>query len=664
MAEAEASPNMLHAAYSDTGLVREVNEDAYGSEEVGHGWLFVVADGMGGHQSGDVASRLAVKSILESFRNSTAIDPSRRLLESLATAHERIMARQGGSTGRERMGTTVVALYVTPGVAHYAWVGDSRIYLVRDGQISAITRDHTVGRELVDRGLSTPAEVLENPDAHKLSRALGMDQQWEPECAPNPLPTEPGDMLLMCSDGLYRMVPEGDALSLLLANEPVEAAIRLVEMANERGGKDNVTVQVVHVGSREAAVEAAAREGYIGSLTTELQALVTSDTLEGPPVTEKLGPGDTIESRPVGGDSDVTDLPESVALRPEESAVGLAARLKASADEDSVDQPGTEDPAADEAVADAPAPPESDEDAPTERIDPELASAIVDAARQRNEPTQRLGPGDTIRTRPVGEPAQQQVTAESPSPPEIADASDPPEPAEASDRPRPAPRAASLPSGPTPPPPQAAAATKPEVVEPVRVARIEAPRKRGPNKLVLLVGAGIGLLFAVLIVALLVTAAGLLLPRGKSSRQDVTASPLVPAEAVVPARSPAVHQAASAIRSVPEGQQCDQQWSLLRESVEVLAADPYTLKDVSGRVYRCFDGQALAAVQAFETAPGTSTRKAAATEIGHARRFLDPPSRADGTLRSVSDAVVVDLGVDEVACRLAELDRWETLVGQ
>ena len=662
MAETEASSNMVHAAYSDTGRVREVNEDAYGSEEVGHGWLFVVADGMGGHQSGDVASRLAVKSILEAFRNSTAIDPSRRLLESLATAHERIMARQGGSTGRERMGTTVVALYVTPGVAHYAWVGDSRIYLVRDGQISAITRDHTVGRELVDRGMSTPAEVLENPDAHKLSRALGMDQQWEPECAPNPLPTEPGDMLLMCSDGLYRMVPEGDALSLLLANEPVEAAIRLVELANERGGKDNITVQVVHVGSREAAVEAAAREGYIGSLTTELQALVTSDTLEGPPVTEKLGPGDTIESRPVGAEGDATDLPDSVALRPEESAVGLAARLKASSDGEgaSVDPPtegiGSEDG---DAVGDASAPATarptaeqaaedeaSEDEDPTERIDPELAAAIVDAARTRSEPAERLGPGDTIRTRPVESPAQQRVMAASPPPP-----------------PRAAPRAASLPSGPTPPPPQAAvSAPAPVVAEPVRVARIEPSRKKGPNKIVLLAGAGIGLLFAVLLVALLVTAAGFLLPRGKSSRQDLASSPLVPAEAVVAARSPAVQLAASAIRSVPEVQHCDQQWSLLRESADVLSADPYTLQDVSGRVYRCFDAQALASVMALEAAPGTATRKAAATDIGHAKRFLQPPSRADATLKAVSSAVVADLGSEEVARRLAELDRWEALV--
>ena len=648
MAETEASSNMVHAAYSDTGRVREVNEDAYGSEEVGHGWLFVVADGMGGHQSGDVASRLAVKAILESFRTSTAIDPSRRLLESLATAHERIMARQGDSTGRARMGTTVVALYITPGVAHYAWVGDSRIYLVRDGQISAITRDHTVGRELVARGLSTPAEVLENPDAHKLSRALGMDQQWEPECAPNPLATEPGDMLLMCSDGLYRMVPEGDALSLLLANEPVEAAIRLVEMANERGGKDNVTVQVVHVGSREDAVEAAAREGYIGSLTTELQALVTSDTLDGPPVTQKLGPGDTVESQPVGSDSDATDLPDSVALRPEESAVGLAARIKASSDGEQVsgespapaDEPSVDEPSADE-------PSRSSEDDPTERIDPQLAAAIVDAARKRNEPTERLGPGDTIRTRPVGEAADAQLTAA---------------PAQNMAR------AASLPTGPGAPPPPSQVTPpghQPAVVEePVRVARLRSKSRRGPSKVILLAGAGIGLLFAVLLVALLVTAAGFLLPKGSSGRRDTAASPLVSAEAVVGARSPGVQAAADAIRGVPEAEQCDRQYGLLRDHADTLSADAYTLQDLSGRVYRCFDGQALRSVQAFEESPGSSNRKTAAAEIGHARRFLEPPSRADGTLKTLSAAVAADLGPDEVERRLAELERWESLVQQ
>lgn len=274
MPEVTSPIDIVHASRTHVGQRRKVNEDACEVVEADGGWLFVVADGMGGHQAGDKASALAVEAVVEVFRAQRKMEPTGRLVNALREAHERIHAMQGESTGRERMGTTAVSLYVRGVQAHYAWVGDSRIYLVRDGELSQITRDHTVSEELMRHHEELGLEASQtHPDAHKLSRALGMETQSEPECAPDPLSIEPGDMFLLCSDGLYRMVDEEDILAVVLGFDPAQSVERLVDLANEAGGRDNITAQVIQIGSREMAVEAAARGGQIGSLTQELLAV-------------------------------------------------------------------------------------------------------------------------------------------------------------------------------------------------------------------------------------------------------------------------------------------------------------------------------------------------------------------------------------------------------
>ncbi len=290
--------SLVHASRTDVGRNRSINEDSHGILDVSGGWLFVLADGMGGHRAGDQASQMAVGTIVEHYGSSAVREPVQRLNEAIGEAHQRIMGLQGESTGRERMGTTVVCLFIRDGLAYYSWVGDSRIYLVRDGDLNPITEDHTVGRELERRGLHDAIESEYGGDLQKLARALGMPDQWEPEGCSEPLALEPGDLLVLCSDGLFKMIPDADILSAVLAGSPEDSADRLIQLANEAGGHDNITVQVVQFGTREEAVEAAAREGHIGSLTMELMALGSiEDEEEGEvpapapaPKTEQLSP--------------------------------------------------------------------------------------------------------------------------------------------------------------------------------------------------------------------------------------------------------------------------------------------------------------------------------------------------------------------------------------
>ena len=663
---------LLHAALTDVGRVREVNEDAFGSDEVGHGQLFVVADGMGGHQSGDVASRLAVKSIIEGFRDSTAIDPSRRLLDALRSAHERIMARQGQRTGRDRMGTTAVALYISPELAHYAWVGDSRIYLVREGQLSSITRDHTVGRELLERGVLGPEELVSHPDGHKLSRALGMERQWQPECGAAPLPLDSGDMFLLCSDGLYKSIPDGDVLSVLLGHEPEQAADRLVVLANERGGTDNITVQVVRVGSREAAVEAAAREGHIGSLTTELQALASVEIAEieavtpSRPSTHRLGPGGNAGDVP--GDEAPTDgdvEPPTVRIGPGDTAESQPVVPIPPPDDFDAAEDVTDDETAEGETDDELA--ETDVEPAVSDVEP-LSSggeAAIVAENLPDDRPQTSPPVVRAATLPSGPRSTVRSMQALPYPPEHDSSSGDQD--ESSEETRVVSAAASVPTPraiavvQTPEATPAISEVRPaegEPAGPVEPPDDEVPRKRGMSKFVIVAGMAIGLLFILLVVSLIGVVASVMIPRGSRS-QGFTDSPSSGGTPVVAVRDPDLAGAAASIRAIPEEQQCDQQWSLLREHHSVLAADPYTLRDISGRVYRCYDRQALDAVETFQRDGTDANRKVARTKIGHARRFLEPGSRADNALEAVAAGVAADLGPVELESRVAELDAWE-----
>ena len=224
-------------AATDVGRVRDGNEDAYLVDDAMG--LVAVADGMGGHRAGEVASATA----LEALR--AAITGGRPLRESIEDANEAVYTKSLTDTSLRGMGTTLTAGTLVAGdtvlVGH---VGDSRAYLLHDGELRQVTDDHSLVEELVREGRLTADEAAVHPQRSIITRALGVDASVEVDVYPVEL--VPGDRLLLCSDGLTGMVPEDEILRVVTESENVEAACQqLIDEANERGGLDNITAILV-----------------------------------------------------------------------------------------------------------------------------------------------------------------------------------------------------------------------------------------------------------------------------------------------------------------------------------------------------------------------------------------------------------------------------------
>jgi serine/threonine protein phosphatase PrpC len=241
--------------FTDTGLARQTNQDAFAIDnDLG---LWIVADGMGGHAGGGIASRIAVDSLIGTIRSAASADdalsvqPSRAvdlLTEALAIAHEAIHQAALQNQELEGMGTTIVACLLCPGSpsqAVLAHVGDSRAYLLRDRLLQALTTDHSYVQKLVAQGSLREDEASRHPQRNILLRALGIPSQGTPDTRIQPL--EPDDVILLCTDGLTKMLPEDELLSTLLHphTSPIDMSRQLVDRANENGGKDNTTVVLI-----------------------------------------------------------------------------------------------------------------------------------------------------------------------------------------------------------------------------------------------------------------------------------------------------------------------------------------------------------------------------------------------------------------------------------
>jgi protein phosphatase len=228
---------------TDVGRVRSENQDA--CTELRHASgarLWVVADGMGGHQGGATASRLALEALGEAFAREPRVG-AEWLRRSLEEANARIYRAAGRSPDLFGMGTTCVALLLSAdGAAWVAHVGDSRAYRLRDGELRPLTADHSAVAELERRGLISAAEAAVHPRRNELLRSIGVESDVEVDVAP--VDVRPGDRLLLCSDGLCGVVPESEIAALLGAGPPAQAARALVDAANARGGPDNVTVVI------------------------------------------------------------------------------------------------------------------------------------------------------------------------------------------------------------------------------------------------------------------------------------------------------------------------------------------------------------------------------------------------------------------------------------
>lgn len=259
------------ASQCDRGKVREENQDSVFHGLVPLGDLLIVADGIGGYAGGGVASRMAVDVFSSALAGMPAFfPPALAIQEAACRANAEIFAAAAKpGTAYNRMGTTVVLalLRQDPDVPHgrvRAWVGhigDSRAYLERNGRLRRLTRDHSATQLLIDRGLLTPEAARRHPDASVLTRSVGHEPQVEIEL--NEVVLQPGDSLLLCSDGLWGFVPERE-IERALADQTldVEAASRaLLKLALDAGGRDNVGVEIARLaGSLETAALAEAEE--------------------------------------------------------------------------------------------------------------------------------------------------------------------------------------------------------------------------------------------------------------------------------------------------------------------------------------------------------------------------------------------------------------------
>ena len=245
-------------AETDPGPVRENNEDSFGIDE--ESGFFVVADGMGGHAAGEIASRLAVDTIRELLQGG-GVDPDETRLErtvenpddvlrerlryAMNQASARIRREAAANPSWSGMGTTAAVLLIEDDQAHVAHVGDSRIYLWREGHLSRLTRDHTVVQAEIDAGRLTPAMARKVRHRNFLTQSVGYHGPVEPETATRPV--LPGDIFLLCSDGVTDPLDDPDLARIFAQTHPSELAQVLVREALAAGGEDNVTAVVVRV---------------------------------------------------------------------------------------------------------------------------------------------------------------------------------------------------------------------------------------------------------------------------------------------------------------------------------------------------------------------------------------------------------------------------------
>jgi protein phosphatase len=298
------------AGRTDAGRKRRRNEDAFVLDPP----LFAVADGMGGAQAGEVASRLAAAAFRE-FREADQLDPAERLQAIIQEANRRIHERAVVDTEVSGMGTTMTAALAEGGNVFIGHVGDSRAYRVREGRLEQLTEDHSLVADLMRSGRLTPEEAETHPQRSVITRALGTDPEVDVDsfqvvaCA--------GDVFLLCSDGLTTMVSDEDILAIIAGAKSLEdAAKTLVKAANRGGGEDNVTVVLFALAEGEAAVlEETLAQGDGRASADELEDTLTG--LEVPP--ELRGAAETTAVRPseeAGWPEDEPETEEPKARRP------------------------------------------------------------------------------------------------------------------------------------------------------------------------------------------------------------------------------------------------------------------------------------------------------------------------------------------------------------
>jgi len=248
----ELEPATEYACLSDKGLRRSVNQDSfsvfpekYVPSLCPKGQLFLVADGIGGHIAGRKASEMAINIVQESYFADTDEDIPKSLLRAYKSANSQIFKEAGDYVLNQKMGTTCTALVLSEDRGYTAHVGDSRIYCICEKKIEQLTKDHTEIAEMVRHDILTKDEADTHPQRSVLSRALGIESDVEVDIKED-IQLKSSEYFVLCTDGLAKVSLE-EIREIVLSNTPEESCKLLVEIANQRGGIDNVTVQVVRI---------------------------------------------------------------------------------------------------------------------------------------------------------------------------------------------------------------------------------------------------------------------------------------------------------------------------------------------------------------------------------------------------------------------------------
>ena len=257
-------PGVEISSQSDIGCLRKNNEDSFGYWEpdddrqfLRKGRLAVVADGMGGYEGGQEASRLAVETLMAAYRDFNGDDPQAALIDALQAAHNQIRQYSFSHPELRGMGTTCTAAAIVRGtgrsspkeaqthVLYFVHVGDTRLYLIRDGEITRVTRDHSYVGRLVEAGMISPEEAEHHPQRNILTAALGTNPDLIMDSPEHPEPLRSNDVLLICSDGLWGQVRDAEILNAVENHSAEKAGHELIGLARERGGPDNITVEIL-----------------------------------------------------------------------------------------------------------------------------------------------------------------------------------------------------------------------------------------------------------------------------------------------------------------------------------------------------------------------------------------------------------------------------------
>ncbi len=239
---------------TDVGKKRSHNEDYFGFFQLSEEVLAIVADGMGGHNSGEIASRMAVEMIHENFsRERQEKDVLASLKSAFQVANFTILQKSLEQERLNGMGTTATALVIRGDQAFVGHMGDSRAYLFRDATVSRLTKDHSVVERMLEQGLLNREEANRHPQKNVIYKTLGVNREADVDLL-GPIPVSHNDIFLLCSDGLTNLVSDQELLEIVTQEPPQVACKKLIQLANQRGGHDNITVQILKMGRKRSAL--------------------------------------------------------------------------------------------------------------------------------------------------------------------------------------------------------------------------------------------------------------------------------------------------------------------------------------------------------------------------------------------------------------------------